>query len=269
VVHSLRTPTPLMDLRLYRNRTFRAASLTSFVVGAVLFGAMFVLPLYYQVVRGSSALEAGLLLAPQGLGAMIAMPFSGRLVDRVGAGRVVPWGVLAVAVGTLAYTQVTPTTSIAFLAGSLFVRGLGMGFVMMPAMAAAYVDLARAEVPRATTMVNIVQRVGGSLGTALFAVVLERQIASGLPGGGSGGLDSTTGSAVHSPVAGVIANAFGSTFWWVVGSTLLALIPALLLPRRGVAARSGADPVVSASVTAGAVDDVTAGAPLAGAAERV
>ena len=55
-----------------------------------LFGAMLILPLYYQVVRGESALDAGLLLAPQGLGAATAMPIAGRLTDRLGAGRIVP-----------------------------------------------------------------------------------------------------------------------------------------------------------------------------------
>jgi EmrB/QacA subfamily drug resistance transporter len=275
VRHALHADTPLMDLRLYRDRTFRAASLTSFAVGAVLFGAMFVLPLYYQIVRGSSALEAGLLLAPQGLGAMLAMPLSGRLVDRVGAGRVVPFGVFGIVLGTLAFTQVTATTSIGFLAGSLFVRGLGMGFVMMPAMAAAYVNLSRAEVPRATTMVNIVQRVGGSLGTALFAVVLERHIAAGVPGAGGGGLDSTAGSAVNTPLAGVIADAFASTFWWVIGATALALIPALFLPRHGVGGHSGnAIPApesrtdADVAVAADATEDLTTGTPLAGAADR-
>jgi EmrB/QacA subfamily drug resistance transporter len=268
-VHALRSPYPLMDLRLYRNRTFTVASLTSFVVGAVLFGAMFVLPLYYQVVRGYSALDAGLLLAPQGLGAMIAMPIGGRIVDRAGAGRVVPWGIVGVAVGTLAYTQVTPRTSVVLLAASLFVRGIGMGFVMMPAMAAAYTTLSRSEVPRATTMVNIVQRVGGSLGTALFAVVLERRIASGIPGGGRGSLDSTAGSAVHTPAAGIIADAFGSTFWWVVASTALAVLPALLLPRKGAAALEAEKARgLAADVEATAIDDLTTGAPLAGAAER-
>jgi EmrB/QacA subfamily drug resistance transporter len=266
--HALRTAFPLMDLRLYRDRTFTAASITSFTVGAVLFGAMFVLPLYYQVVRGSSALDAGLLLAPQGLGAMIAMPISGRMVDRVGAGRVVPLGVLGVAAGTLAYTQVSATSSIAFLAGSLFVRGLGMGFTMMPAMAAAYMNLSRAAVPRATTMINIVQRVGGSLGTALFAVVLERHIADALPGAGGGGLNSTAGSAAHTPFAAPIAAAFGSTFWWVVGSTLLALLPAVLLPRRGAAGQTS-EPTPTSEATA--VDALTEGEPVAstaGAAEQ-
>jgi hypothetical protein len=122
-------------------------------------------------------------------------------------------------------------------------------------------------VPRATTMVNIVQRVGGSLGTALFAVVLERHITAGVPGAG-GGLDSTTGSVVGTPVADVLAAAFGSTFWWVVGSTVLAVVPAIFLPRRGAAAVASPGPSTDAEVDVTAADDLTAGLPLAGAADR-
>ena len=120
-------------------------------------------------------------------------------------------------------------------------------------------------------MVNIVQRVGGSLGTALFAVVLERQIAASVPGGSGGGLEGAAGSVVNTPAAAIVADAFGSTFWWVVGSTVLAVLPAVFLPRVGAAApaetaapMTGQDAVVEAD----AVDDLSAGAPLAGSAER-
>jgi len=83
----------LIDISLFRDRAFSAASGTVFIFGVSLFGAMLILPLYYQVVRSESALSAGLLLAPQGLGAAMAMPVAGRLTDRLGAGRVVPFGV--------------------------------------------------------------------------------------------------------------------------------------------------------------------------------
>ena len=83
----------LIDLSLFRDRAFAAASGTTFIFGVSLFGAMLILPLYYQVVRGESALNAGLLLAPQGIGAAMAMPIAGRLTDRLGAGKIVPPGV--------------------------------------------------------------------------------------------------------------------------------------------------------------------------------
>ena len=83
-----RAERPLIDVRLFRDRVFAAAAATTFLLGGALFGAMIILPLYYQVARGESALTAGLLMAPQGFGAAMAMPLAGRLTDRLGGGRV-------------------------------------------------------------------------------------------------------------------------------------------------------------------------------------
>ena len=234
VLHALRTKiTPLIDVLLFRNRSFASSALTTFLFGGALFGGMLLLPLYYQVVRGQSALSAGLLMAPQGIGAAVVMPLAGRLTDRYGAGRIVPGGLLVAVLGTLLYTQLGAHTSFALLAVSLFVRGIGFGFVMMPAISAAYQTLSRVEVPRASTAINIVQRVGGSIGTALVAVVLDHQIVTqihGLAGGLSG--VSTAPLAERVRFVQPLASAFGHTFWWVVGMTVVALVPALLMAAR-------------------------------------
>ncbi|HEX4018931.1 MAG TPA: MDR family MFS transporter [Frankiaceae bacterium] len=229
--HALRAKAPLIDLRLFKNRGFTSASITGFLLSGTVFGAMFLLPLYYQVVRGQSALSAGLLMAPQGIGAMLAMPISGRITDRVGAYRIVPFGVAVVVIGTIAYTQVTPGTSEVLLAGSLFIRGLGLGMSMMPSMSAGYQTLQQAEVPRATTTINIVRQVGASLGTAVLAVILQRQIISSVGGGGhAGGLLGGT-AAIPEAAQGAVAQAFGHSFWWAVGLSVLCIFPALMLPR--------------------------------------
>jgi EmrB/QacA subfamily drug resistance transporter len=238
VWHALHTKvTPLIEVLLFRDRQFAAASATTFFFGAALFGGMFLLPLYYQVVRGQTALTAGLLMAPQGIGAAMVMPLAGKLTDRFGAGRIVPAGLVVVTFATLLYTQLGAHTSFAWLAASLFIRGVGFGFVMMPAISAAYQTLAAPQVPRASTAINIVQRVGGSIGTALVAVVLEHQISVQVHGlhGGLTGASAAPRSAV-AKVAQPLASAFGNTFWWVVGMTLVALVPALLLVRSPVAA---------------------------------
>jgi EmrB/QacA subfamily drug resistance transporter len=220
----------LLDMKLFADRAFAAASGTTFVFGAALFGAMLILPLYYQVVRGESALTAGLLLAPQGIGAAMAMPIAGRITDRVGAGRIVPGGLVLALLGTLTYTQLSADTSYTLLAASLWVRGIGLGMTMMPAMAAAYQTLSRAAVPRATTALNIIRTVGGSFGTATLTVILERRIAANIPGA-SGSLGELHGGAV-ARAAEPLARAFGQTFWWALGLTALAFIPAAFLPRR-------------------------------------
>jgi EmrB/QacA subfamily drug resistance transporter len=239
VLHALRARDPLLDVRLFRDRGFSVASSVSFVVGTVLFGAMFLLPLYYQVARGESTLVAGLLMAPQGLGAALSMPLGGRLTDRVGAGKIVPVGMAVVALATIPYAMIEPSTSYAVLAIALFVRGLGFGWTMMPAMAAAYRNLSRAAVPRATTVLNIVMRVGGSFGVAVVAVVLQRQISNRLPRVANALTQGHTApaSAVepHSPTAAHISQAlaasFASTFWAVLIVTLAGLVASFFLPK--------------------------------------
>ena len=137
---------------------------------------MIVLPLYYQVARGEDALTAGLLMAPQGLGAALAMPLAGRLTDRVGGGRVALVGLLVLTLGSIPFAFLDGSTSYTLLAFLLVVRGLGIGASMMPAMAAAYATLEREQVPRATSALNALQRIGGAIGTAVLAVVLQGEI---------------------------------------------------------------------------------------------
>src|SRR5438552_7805421 len=92
-VHALRIERPLLDVRLYANRVFAGASFTTFELGAALFGAMILAPLYYQQVRGQNVIDTGLLNGPQGLGPLVAMPIAGRLTDRSGGARVALCGV--------------------------------------------------------------------------------------------------------------------------------------------------------------------------------
>jgi EmrB/QacA subfamily drug resistance transporter len=224
--YSLRAKRPLIDVRLFGGSCFSAAATTTFLLGAALFGAMLVIPLYYQVVRGTTALGAGLLMAPQGLGAAAVMPVAGRLTDRLGGGRVALTGVLVMCVGTIPFVAVGANTPYALLAGFLVIRGIGLGGAMMPAMAAAYATLQPAEVPRATSALNAIQRVGGSIGTALLAVVLQHEIAIELPGGAVG-IASASGAAAGS--AAPLATAFAHTFWWALGLSLLAVAPAATL----------------------------------------
>ena len=230
--HALRAERPLIDLRVFKGTAFAAGSATTFLVGAALFGGLLVMPLYYQVARGASPLEAGLLLAPQGFGVMLAMPLTGRMTDRIGGGRVALVGLLVLSAATIPFAVVDPGTPYAWLASVLFVRGVGIGATMMPAMAAAYATMERVDVPKGTTVLNVVQRVGGSIGTAILAVVLQHEIAAKVPGA-RGGLLS--GGGAHGPPsparASELAQAFGTTFWWSVAMALLAVVPTLVLAR--------------------------------------
>ncbi len=194
VFHALHIKNPLLELRLFKSRNFTIANISIFVLGATLFGSMFLLPLYYQIARGQSPWVAGLLMAPQGLGAACVMRLSGRVTDRLGPRKVVPAGIILMAVATVPFAFVSAGSSEILLAITLFARGIGLGMSMMPIMAAAYFDLTPAQIPKASTTLNIMRQIGGSVAVAAFAVVLQRQIIEkvGSHGGSSGiSLDST------------------------------------------------------------------------------
>jgi EmrB/QacA subfamily drug resistance transporter len=203
----------LIDVSLLRRRGFGAAAAVNLLLMVALFGSLILIPLYYQQVRHEGAVAIGLLLAPQGLGAALALPLAGRLTDRFGARGVASAGMVLAALGMLAYTQVGPGTPYLYLSAALLVIGAGVGATVVPSMAAAFQALSRAETPRATSALNVIQRLGGAVGTALFAIVLSRQAGTGAGG------------------AGPLAGAFGTTFWVAAGLIAVAVVPALLLPR--------------------------------------
>jgi MFS family permease len=97
-------PDPLIDLRLFRQRGFATGTAVNLVLGVALFGVALLLPLYFELLRGRTPVQTGLLLAPQGLGAAAAISLAGYLTDRVGARRVVPAGILLALAATAWYT---------------------------------------------------------------------------------------------------------------------------------------------------------------------
>jgi EmrB/QacA subfamily drug resistance transporter len=218
VVHALRTDEPLIDLRLFTNRRLTIATVSMFVFVIAFMGAGLLFPSYFLQVRGETTLMAGLLIAPQGLGAMVTMPIAGILADKVPIGRTVPVALLVMAGGFFVFTQVGADTSYLLLCGALFVMGLGMGGTMMPIMTSALKSLTDSEVARGSTLVNIVQQIGGSIGTAVLSVVLTNQITSRLSGS-------------RDPLESM-ASGFGATFTVAFGLILLALVPVAFLPRR-------------------------------------
>jgi EmrB/QacA subfamily drug resistance transporter len=208
--HALRIERPLLDIRLYKNRVFAAASLTTFGLGAALFGAMILVPLYYQEVRHESVIVTGLLVGPQGLGMLIVMPLVSRMTQRFGGGRVALGGVSILCLGTIPLAFVGGHTSILLISLVLLLRGVGIGFAFMPAMTAAFASLRPDQLSDATPQLNVLQRIGGAIGTAVLAVVLQR----------------ASGHALSKP-----PGAFDDAYWWSLGIAVLSLVPCLVLMR--------------------------------------
>ena len=221
----------LIDIRTF-TQTRAGASAGVFLLFAIaFFGALLLIPLYYQTVRGASALESGLLLAPQGLGAMITMPLAGKLTDRFGPNRLPACGIPLLVIGIAPFAFVTATTSYVLLCSFSFILGLGMGFSMMPTMTAAMQAVPAAAIARTSTAMNIIRQGGASIGTAVLSVILASEITSHLGSAGSGGLESvrTLSPAQQAAANGPLAESFASTFVWALVLLGVAFIPALFM----------------------------------------
>jgi len=213
VLRALKVPNPLLNVRLYADRAFTAASITTFCLGAALFGAMVLMPLYFQVVRGQDAVATGLLLIPQGLGAAVAMGLSGKATERWGGGVTAGLGTAITLVATVPFVMLGANTSFVLIGAAMVIRGFGIGMSIMPAMTAAYSVLTPDQVTHATPQLTTLQRVGGSMGTAILTVILQTHLES---------------AGASQPA---MADAFGVTFLWVAGITAAALLPTVMLAR--------------------------------------
>jgi EmrB/QacA subfamily drug resistance transporter len=210
--HALRVERPLLDVRLYANRIFGSASLVTFGLGAALFGAMILVPLYYQEVRGESVVITGLLTGPQGLGMLLISPRIARFTDRFGGGRVAVVGVAILTLSSLPLAFIGANTSIVLISLVLLVRGVGIGLSFIPTTTVAFASLRKDQLSDATPQMNVLQRVGGAIGTAVLAVVLQR-----------------ASKGANSPAE--LADAFGTAYWWAVGICAASMIPVLVLLR--------------------------------------
>jgi EmrB/QacA subfamily drug resistance transporter len=240
--HALRAENALIDLKLFRDRSFSVASVTMVLFVVAFFGAMLLFPLYFQQVRGEGALAAGLLLAPQGIGAMIMMPIAGGIVDKYGSARIAQAGILIMVACMVLFTQLKVDTSYWLMGADLFVMGLGMGMTMMPIMSAALKTLRQQDVARASTSLNIIQQVAASIGTALLSVILFNETtdkmaplaqAAAAQGGTMPDVRSISDlpEPARTQVASLLSDAFSSTFLWALILLAIAFLPALLMPR--------------------------------------
>ncbi|NMO34788.1 DHA2 family efflux MFS transporter permease subunit [Streptomyces sp. GMY01] len=216
VVHGLRTrSTPLIDPRLFTRPPLGAAALALLVLGASVFGTTFLLPLYFQTGRGLTAWQTGLLLVPQGVGAAAGSVLVNRTIDAVAPRTLVITGVVLVLAGTVPFTQLDHGLPDFAIVLALLVRGFGMAMISAPVMNIVYGSIAPDQIARASGALNMLNTVGGSLGTAALAVVLQDR------------LDAHRG----------VPAAFADTFWWVAALGLLAAAGTTRLPRTRPAER--------------------------------
>lgn len=213
VVHAGHRPElALIDLRLFRGATFRAAAATQFLSHAINFGGQLLVPLYFLKIRGFSAGFTGLMLAPMGFGFFLALPIMSRLSERFGARTISGSGAMLALLGTLPFALAGADTPALVLALALMVRGFGVGSITIPSAAAAYASVPRASLGHAATAINICQRFGGPAGTTGLVICLQLALVR-----------------VEAP-----AGAYAIAFWALAAVAAAALLAASRLPGRAL-----------------------------------
>jgi EmrB/QacA subfamily drug resistance transporter len=172
----LRTAQPLLNLRLFAVPAFSMGTLVNFVTTMALFGAIFLLPVFLQNLRGMGAMQTGMLLFPQALASAFSVVLGGRLYDKVGARPLIVFGLSGLGLSTWMLSGIDVTTPDSTIRWMLLMRGGSIGFAMMPAMTAWMAAAPRAQSQDASALTNVLRQVFGAASTALFASLLQSRI---------------------------------------------------------------------------------------------
>lgn len=258
----------LIPLRLFRNSTFSLVILGGTIVGVAMFGGITMVPLYYQVVRGFSPTQAGLLMLPLVLGIMIGSQISGLVTAKTGRYKILPViGTFVIAVGAGLYAQVHYDSPLWQPAAFAMVIGLGLGFCMQTLIIAAQNAGPRRDMGVSTASATFFRQMGGTLGVAVFLTILfnllPNKIADAfggkLPPGFNGGqlteLQSNTSSisslpeAVRVPILTGFTNSIHGVFYVAGGVALLACL--VLMFMREIPLKGGPAPTPAAPAEGG------------------
>jgi len=173
--HSWRSQHPLVDLRVLKNWNFAVGCVLILIFGISIYSTITVLPLFYQELLGYTAFTAGIVVAPRGIGSIVAMPVIAFLSERIDARYLLTFGFILFAVTTLYMGSVTTEISPWTLLVPILITGFGVGFIFVPISTQAYGTLPREQFGAASGLYNLMRNIGGSIGISLAATLLARR----------------------------------------------------------------------------------------------
>ena len=175
VVREIVTEEPILDLSVFHDRNFGVASIAIFLIGLGFNSSILLVALYTQKILGYDAWTSGLTLAPGGLGTMMALMISGRLVSRMDQRLMLAFGCVLARGGARADDARHRRMDFWNLAWPRFVQGFSMGFIFVPLQALALATIRTERLANATAAYNVVRNIGGSVGVALATTILARR----------------------------------------------------------------------------------------------
>ncbi len=237
VLRELRVPEPIVPMALFKNPVFRVTSIIGFIVGLAMFGAIVFMPLFLQVVQGSSPTQAGLQLLPMMAGLLIASIVSGRLISLIGRYKIFPIiGMALATIGMYLLSTIQVDTPYWQLALYLFILGLGIGNVMQVLIIAVQNSVNPRDVGVATSGSTFFRSVGGTIGTALFGAVmtsrLTQELIAHLPAGTASNAqisDMTSAMSKISSLPATIKPMVLDAFTAALSSVFLTAVPILVV----------------------------------------
>jgi DHA2 family multidrug resistance protein len=172
IVHELESPHPVVDLRVFKNRTYAAGTVVNFLTGLALFGSSYLFSLFCGAVMHYTALDIGRVFLVAGLLQVVLMPIVGKLAPKVDGRLLLFAGVIIVAGSQVVAGRLTSLSGFGDLVNPQLIRAIGLSFVFIPASIMALSDLSGAQRGNATGLFNLTRELGGSIGTAWMGMVV-------------------------------------------------------------------------------------------------
>ena len=259
VIHELRTEHPVVDLRVFKVRTYAVGVVLMTVVGFVLYGSLVLLPIMLQTLLGYPPLQAGIAMAPRGIGSFFMMPITGLMIGRFDPRKLLTLGLITAGVTLLWLSQLNLGAGYWDIFWPQLIQGVGMSLLFVPLTTVSMDPIPRERMGNATSLFNLMRNIGGSIGIATTGTLLARhqQAATNMLGANvtpyapaaratlegmragfmASGADATTAtSRAYAAMFGMVQRqaamvSFVSIFQ-LLGLLFLAILPLVLLMKR-------------------------------------
>ncbi len=175
VINEYYSENPVVNLKLFRDRTFTSGSVVMFFVFLNLFGSIVLLPIYLQMMMGYTSFHAGLVLGPGGIATMFAMPIAGKLVNKVNPKRILAVGIMICALSTYMMSRFNLTSDFWTFVWPRVALGFGMGMTFVPLTTMTLSHIPREHMTEASSLYNLLRNLGGSVGIAFTTTILARR----------------------------------------------------------------------------------------------
>jgi DHA2 family multidrug resistance protein len=263
IVHELRTENPIVDLRVFKARTYAVGVFLMTVVGFVLYGSLVLLPIMLQTLLGYPSLQAGIAMAPRGMGSFIMMPIVGMMTGRFDPRKLLAIGLVVGGSTLLWLSGLNLQAGYWDIFWPQLIQGAGLALLFVPLTTVSMDPIPRERMGYATSLFNLMRNVGGSIGIAVTGTMVARgtqtwskilsanvtpydpetqtlfaQMRAGFMAAGADAVTAT--NRAYAAMAGIVARQAAMvsfvTLFELLGIMFLALLPLVLLMKRPRAA---------------------------------